>query len=161
MSSERTTCKWRLYVLFTLKVSICRYRIVPLMPICRYCIGLLTPICRYCFGSNLALEITPQTGQIAYSNRNGGQYGSSNREGASEASDALGLGRSNFGQGRVFRVRSKPSKQPLGLVARGVPIEKVRAKRAMHSDWARGVAGAWSRRRREAAPGEVQLQTRP
>ena len=65
---------------------------------------------------------------------------------------------SNFGQGRVFRVRSKPSKQPLGLVARGVPIEKVRAKRAMHSDWARGVAGAWSR---EAAPGEVQLQTRP
>ena len=61
-------------------------------------------------------------------------------------------------RGRVFRVRSKPSKQPLGLVARGVPIEKVRAKRAMHSDWARGVAGAWSRRRREAAPGEVQLQ---
>ena len=53
----------------------------------------------------------------------------------SEASDALGLGRSNFGQGHVFRVRSKPSKQPLGLVARGVPIEKVRAKRAMHSDW--------------------------
>ena len=46
-------------------------------------------------------------------------------------------------RGRVFRVRSKPSKQPLGLVARGVPIEKVRAKRAMHSDWARGVAGAW------------------
>ena len=38
-------------------------------------------------------------------------------------------------RGRVFRVRSKPSKQPLGLVARGVPIEKVRAKRAMHSDW--------------------------
>ena len=36
---------------------------------------------------------------------------------------------------RVFRVRSKPSKQPLGLVVRGVPIEKVRAKRAMHSDW--------------------------
>ena len=116
-------------------MSICRYRIVPLMPICRYCIGLLTPICRYCFGSNLALEITPQTGQIAYSNRNGGQYGSSNREGVSEASDALGLGRSNFGQGHVFRVRSKPSKQPLGLVARGVPIEKVQAKRAMHSDW--------------------------
>merc|ERR1711942_439248 len=130
------------------------------MPICRYCIGLLTPICRYCFGSNLALEITPQTGQIAYSNRNGGQYGSSNREGASEASDALRLGRSNFGQGRVFRVRSKPSKQPLGLVTCGLPIEKVRAKRAMHLDWARGVAGAWSRRRREAAPGEVQLQTR-
>ena len=75
-----------------MKVSICRYRIVPLMPICRYCIGLLTPICRYCFGSNLALEITPQTGQIAYSNRNGGQYGSSNREAASKASDALGLG---------------------------------------------------------------------
>ena len=116
-------------------MSICRYRIVPLMPICRYCIGLLTPICRYCFGSNLALEITPQTGQIAYSNRNGGQYGSSNREGASEASDALGLGRSNFGQGHVFRVRTKPSKQPLGLVACGVPIEKVQAKRAMHSDW--------------------------
>ena len=67
----------------------------------------------------------------------------------------------NFGQGRVFRVRTKPSKQPRGLVARGVPIEKVRAKRAMHSDWARGVAGAWSRRHREAAPGEVQLQTRP
>ena len=44
----------------------------------------------------------------------------------------LGLGRSNFGQGHVFRVRSKPSKQPLGLVARGVPIEKVRA---MHLDW--------------------------
>merc|ERR1712120_26209 len=42
----------------------------------------------------------------------------------------------NFGQGRVFRVRTKPSKQPLGLVARGVPIEKVRAKRAMHLDWA-------------------------
>ena len=41
----------------------------------------------------------------------------------------------NFGQGRVFRVQTKPSKQPLGLVARGVPIEKVRAKRAMHSDW--------------------------
>ena len=41
----------------------------------------------------------------------------------------------NFGQGRVFRVRTKPSKQPLGLVARGVPIEKVWAKRAMHSDW--------------------------
>ena len=73
-------------------------------------------------------------------------------------SDALGLGRFNFGQGHVFRVRSKPSKQSLGLVARGVPIEKVRAKRAMHSDWARGVAGAWSRRPREAAPGEVQLQ---
>ena len=68
---------------------------------------------------------------------------------------------SNFGQGRVFRVRSKPSKQPLGLVARGVPIEKVQAKRAMHSDRARGVAGAWSLRRRKAAPGEVQLQTRP
>ena len=30
-------------------------------------------------------------------------------------SDALGLGRSNFGQGRVFRVQSKPSKQPIGL----------------------------------------------
>ena len=43
--------------------------------------------------------------------------------------------RSNFGQGRVFRARSKPSKQPLGLVARGVPIEKVQAKRTMHSDW--------------------------
>ena len=57
--------------------------------------------------SNVALEITPQTGQIAYSNRNGGQYGSSNRESASEVSDALGLGRSNFGQGRVFRVRNK------------------------------------------------------
>ena len=68
------------------------------------------------------------------------------------------LGRSNFGQGHVFRVRTKPLKQPLGLVARGVPIEKVRAKRAMHSDWACGVAGAWSRRHREAAPGEVQLQ---
>ena len=115
-------------------MSICRYRIVPLMPICRYCIGLLTPICRYCFGSNLALEITPQTGQIAYSNRNGGQYGSSNREGASEASDALGLERSNFGQGHVFRVQSKPSKQPLGLVNMGVPIEKVQAKRVMHPD---------------------------
>ena len=50
-------------------------------------------------------------------------------------SDALGLGRSNFGQGHVFRVRSKPSKQPLGPVNMGVPIEKVRAKRAMHSDW--------------------------
>ena len=158
-------------------------------------------------GSNLALETTPQTGRVWCSNR----------EGASEASDALGLGRSNFGplwqirvqtkpskqplglvtcgvpiekvqakramhsdwahgaagapkghlgrsnfgQGHVFMVRTKPSKQPLGLVAHGVPIEKVRAKRAMHSDWARGVAGAWSRRRREAAPGVVQLQTWP
>ena len=55
-------------------------------------------------------------------------------------------------------VQSKPSKQPLWLVARGVPIEKVQVKQAMHSDWARGVAGAWSHRRREAAPGEVQLQ---
>ena len=64
-------------------------------------------------------------------------------------------------RGRVFRVRSKPSKQPLGLVARGVPIEKVRAKRAMHWDWARGVAGAWSRSHPEGAPGEVQLWTRP
>ena len=27
-------------------------------------------------------------------------------------------------QSCVFRVRSKPSKQPLGLVARGVPIER-------------------------------------
>ena len=50
-------------------------------------------------------------------------------------SDALGLGRSNFGQGHVFRVQTKPSKQPLGLVVFGVPIEKVRVKRAMHSDW--------------------------
>ena len=50
-------------------------------------------------------------------------------------SDALGLGRSNFGPLWQIRVRTKPSKQPLGLVARGVPIEKVRAKRAMHSDW--------------------------
>ena len=49
---------------------------------------------------------------------------SSNREGASEASDALKLGRYNFGQGHVLRVRTKPLKQPLGLVARGVPIEK-------------------------------------
>ena len=39
-------------------------------------------------------------------------------------------------------VRTKPSKQPLGLVARGVPIEKVQAKRAMHSDWAHGAASA-------------------
>ena len=38
------------------------------------------------------------------------------------------LGRSNFGQGHLFMVRTKPSKQPLGLVVRGVPIEKVRAK---------------------------------
>ena len=41
----------------------------------------------------------------------------------------------NCRQGHVFMVRTKPSKQPLGLVAHGVPIEKVRAKRAMHSDW--------------------------
>ena len=39
-------------------------------------------------------------------------------------------------------VQTKPLKQPLGLVARGVPIEKVRAKRVMHSDWARGATGA-------------------
>ena len=39
-----------LMIVFILKVSICRYRIIPLMPICRYCIGLLTPICRYCIG---------------------------------------------------------------------------------------------------------------
>ena len=45
------------------------------------------------------------------------------------------LGRSNFGHGHVFMVQTKPSKQPLGPVAHGVPIEKVRAKRAMHSDW--------------------------
>ena len=45
------------------------------------------------------------------------------------------LGRSNFGQGHVFMVRTKPSKQLLGLVAHGVPIEKVRGKRAMHLDW--------------------------
>ena len=32
-------------------------------------------------------------------------------------------------------VRTKPLKQPLKLVVLGVPIEKVRAKRAMHSDW--------------------------
>ena len=38
-------------------------------------------------------------------------------------------------RGCVFRVRSKPLEQPLGLVACGVPIEKVRAKRAMHLDW--------------------------
>ena len=45
------------------------------------------------------------------------------------------IGRFNCRQGHVFMVRTKPSKQPLGLVTRGVPIEKVRAKRVMHSDW--------------------------
>ena len=44
----------------------------------------------------------------------------------------------NCRQGHVFMVQTKPSKQPLGLVARGVPIEKVRV---MHSDWARGATG--------------------
>ena len=38
-------------------------------------------------------------------------------------------------QGHVFMVQTKPSKQPLRLVVHGVPIEKVRAKRTMHSDW--------------------------
>ena len=38
-------------------------------------------------------------------------------------------------QSHVFMVQTKPSKKPLGPVVRGVPIEKVRAKRAMHSDW--------------------------
>ena len=38
-------------------------------------------------------------------------------------------------RGRVFRVRSKPSKQPLGPVNMEVPIENVQAKPAMHSDW--------------------------
>ena len=71
---------------------------------------------------NKALETTPWTG-CAWC---------SNREGASEVSDALGLGRLNLGQGHLLRVQSKPSKQPLGLVTHGVPIEKVRA---MHSDW--------------------------
>ena len=51
------------------------------------------------------------------------------------------IGRFNCRQGHVFMVRTKPSKQPLGLVAHGVPIEKVRAKWAMHSDWACGAAG--------------------
>ena len=34
------------------------------------------------------------------------------------------LGRFNFRQGHVSMVQTKPSKQPLGLVAHGVPIEK-------------------------------------
>ena len=34
------------------------------------------------------------------------------------------LGRFNFRQGHVSMVRTKPSKQHLGLVVRGVPIEK-------------------------------------
>ena len=38
------------------------------------------------------------------------------------------LGRFSFRQGHVFMVQTKFSKQPLGLVVRGVPIEKVRAK---------------------------------
>ena len=45
------------------------------------------------------------------------------------------IGRFNCRQGHVFMVQSKPLKQPLGLVAHGLPIKKVRAKRAMHSDW--------------------------
>ena len=47
------------------------------------------------YGSNSALKTTPRTGRAWCSNR----------EGASEASDALGLGRSNFGQGHVFMGR--------------------------------------------------------
>ena len=43
--------------------------------------------------------------------------------------------RFNCRQGHIFMVRTKPLKQPLGLVAHGVPIENVRAKQAMHSDW--------------------------
>ena len=50
-------------------------------------------------------------------------------------SDTLGLGRSNFGPLWQIRVQTKPSKQPLGLVNMGVPIEKGRAKQAMHLDW--------------------------
>ena len=38
-------------------------------------------------------------------------------------------------------VRSKPSKQPFGLVVHGVPIEKVWPKAMRHSDWAHGAAG--------------------
>ena len=45
------------------------------------------------------------------------------------------LGMFCFGQDHVFMVRTKPSKQPLGPVASGVPIEKVQAKQVMHSDW--------------------------
>ena len=59
----------------------------------------------------------------------------------SEASDALGLGRPNFGQSHVFMVRTKPSKQPLRPVTCGVPIEKVWPKATQHSDWACGAAG--------------------
>ena len=39
-------------------------------------------------------------------------------------------------------VRTKPSKQPLGLVARGVPIEKVSPKAMWHSEWECGAAGS-------------------
>ena len=53
----------------------------------------------------------------------------------------------NCRQCHVFMVWTKPSKQPLGVVACGVPIEKLRAKRAMHSDWARGATGALKGRR--------------
>ena len=35
------------------------------------------------------------------------------------------LGRLKFGQGHVFMVQTKSSKQPLGPVTCGVPIEKV------------------------------------
>ena len=45
------------------------------------------------------------------------------------------IGSFNCRQGHVFMVQTKPLKAPLGLVACGVPIEKVRAKRAMRSDW--------------------------
>ena len=52
------------------------------------------------------------------------------------------IGRFNCRQGHVFMVRTKPSKQPLGLVAHGVPKEKVWMKAMRYWDWALGAAGA-------------------
>ena len=52
------------------------------------------------------------------------------------------IGRFNCRQGHVFMVRTKPSKQPLGLVTCGVPIEKVWPKALRPSDWACEATGA-------------------
>ena len=45
------------------------------------------------------------------------------------------IGKFNCRQGHISIVQTKPLKQPLRLVTHGVPIEKVQAMQAMHSDW--------------------------